>query len=62
MEACHLRRGRVGCLEVLRSREREAHRPFEREGSPRGQRLDERELAPERAAERLRDDADPLQR
>ena len=53
--------GFVAC-EVLASREREANGPPQRERGAGGERLDERELPAERAAERLGDHANPLQR
>ena len=53
---------RVRRLEVLAAGEDEAHRAAERERCAGRERLEERELAAERAAERLRDDADPLER
>ena len=48
--------------EVLAAREHEAHRTTKRQRRTHGQRLDEGELAAERAAERLGDHADALER
>ena len=57
-----LRRGRIRRLEVLAAGQDEAHGPPEREGGAGRERLDERELSAERASERLRDDANSLER
>ena len=57
-----LRGRRVRRLEVLAPREDEPHRTPERERGADCERLDEGELAAERAAERLGDDADVLER
>ena len=53
---------RVRRLEVLAARERQPDRPAQRERCAGDERLDERELAAERAAERLRDDAHLVER
>ena len=56
-------RGRgVGRLKVVGPREDDTHRTTQRKRCARRQRLHQGELASEGAAERLRDDADPLQR
>ena len=57
-----LGRCRVRRREVLGSREHEANGASQRERRARGERLDERELAAEGAAEWLGDHADPLER
>ena len=54
--------GRIRRLEVLAAREHEAHGALQRERRADCERLDERELAAERASERLGDDADALER
>ncbi len=58
----YLRGGRVGRLKVVGPGEDDTHRATQRERRAGRQRLHQGELASEGAAERLRDDADPLQR
>jgi hypothetical protein len=58
----HLCRSGVRRLEVLCACEDDANRSLEGERRPCGERLDDRELAAEGAAERFRDHADALER
>ncbi len=62
LQVRHLRGGGVGCGEVLAPCEDETDRSFQRERGSDRERLDERELAAERTADRLGDHANALER